>query len=148
MRKVKYRGKAHYRKGKSKWIFGFYYEIFGSPYILPDGEDREPSQIVDRESVGQFIDRIDKNGAEVYEGDIICYSDLDSDGEYFYDYFVVEFVDDFEDGKLGFTCHSIKNLACCFDMFSKEEFAAHIEVIGNRYDNPGMLKKLKKVNAA
>lgn len=143
MRKIKYRARTRLKNGKTKWVKGFYYEVFGSAYILPESKEREPSQIVDRETLGAFIQRTDKDGIDVYEGDILCFSEKDDDGTYWNEYFLVEYVDDEKEFELGYRCKSL-NYESGINMFPQEDFTKHIAVIGNRYDNLRMLKRLEK----
>ena len=140
MRKIKYRAKVRSLKGKSKWVKGFYYEVFGSPYILPESREREPSQIIDRETLGAFIQRTDKNGVEVYEGDIINSTILDDEHlKHISEYYVVEW----ECERIGFICRFL-GPSNDIEIFSQKWFWDHIEVVGNRWENPNLLKAISK----
>ena len=85
---------------------------------------------VDPNTVGQFTGLYDKNGKEIYEGDI---------------------VKERESGIVGYIAFH-KQSACFRIVFSKSDLALGnrgisvtlLEVIGNIYDNPELLKGGKK----
>lgn len=143
MRTIKFRGK----KKSGEWLYGDLMHYCGATLILPldanwydfvpkkDNPLRLPSSKfeVDPATVGQFVGLMDKNGREIYEGDIII-GEIDMDfinGDYrSFDYkgSVI-----FENGQY------IEN-----DYGTSLEFLMRQinkpEIIGNIYDNPELLK--------
>lgn len=137
-REIKFRGKS---ADNGEWIIGdlIQYEsgemaIFGkklSRYGYEATEILNRSKVLS-ETIGQFTGLSDKNGKEIYEGDIIktkkygkCVEDKNFSG---YDYFQVKF----KNG--GFY---LENGERCFHLID----GSHDEVCNNIYDNPELIKE-------
>lgn len=158
MRTIKFRGKKPYT---GDWFFGDLLHICGGSMIYfgsdtdtiePDIENNNPVAVelfndevavVLSDTVGQFTGLTDKNGAEIYEGDIITadHYPFYSDGKPNY-VAVVEW----DDCGFGawFELHKDStargiSIGCPVMDFDSES-ASSFEVIGNIHDNPELLK--------
>lgn len=120
-REIKFRG---YSKNINKWVFG---DLINTPekghriiWFEYKGEsqfdlDYDPfNEVVETKSIGQYTGLTDKNGLEIYEGDVvdIPYNHIGRKVATFYN-----------------GCYNIVN----YDLNK-------IEVIGNIYENPELLK--------
>lgn len=139
MRKIKFRGK---RIDKDELVFGDLLTGMGYKkgkfYILPhlthypsDCNSLDGYQ-VETETVGQFTGLLDKNGKEIYEGDIMGCHNPDIKHLIFYNEkqgrFMAALNGDIENDFVG---------VCGLD---DSRWNASKEVIGNVYDNPELLK--------
>ena len=133
MRTIKFRGKAH-----GRWIYGglvysdniepaIYFEVGNKVYKRIDWAYVDPA------TVGQFTGMLDKNGKEIYEGDIIKIVEKFDDENVYTSNGVVCFEEgiyEVQNGKhfayLGWLMHN--------DDITK------LEVIGNIHDNPQLLE--------
>ena len=131
MREIKFRGKSILT---DEWFYG---DLVHSPdkkrtAILVNDKDSYDECEVDPETVGQFTGLMDKNGAEIYEGDIV---EWEKDNRKY----VVKFwegmfyasVEEYNEGILGgFPLH----------VFTQGDEGYRCEIVGNIHDNTELLK--------
>lgn len=128
-REIKFRGLS-FDKG---WIYGNLIKSAQSTWIR---ESDYYNFKVKTETVGQFTGLHDKNGKEIYEGDIVLldcyyYEEPAFDGEFKVIYDDINgmwLLVDLENKDRGFAFGEIRSY-----------YKAEIEVIGNIYDNPELL---------
>ena len=123
MRTIKFRGKDI---ETGEWLYGDLIQRMGCiPSILypyeHDGKIRYAECAVKRETAGQFTGLLDKNGKEIYEGDIYRYDTPDSINEVSYCA---------GGGFAGSDLTPAKH---------NENRLLDVEVIGNIHDNPELL---------
>ena len=123
MREIKFKGVDI---ADDKWIYGSLVKVGEDYHILGGGEtEAHEYNIVYEESIGQYTGLKDKNGKEIYEGDIL----------------------EFETGEI-FKVYWWESECCCyiqsilepyinisFEMYPMENF----EIIGNIFENKELL---------
>lgn len=130
MREIKFRGKLI---GTGEWVFGAYIGNYGKPFIVSHNVVEYCEEYlypefwwrVDRNTVGQYTGLKDKNGREIYEGDLwkgftdeeVC---------------VVEWSEKYS--------RFVPKTRTGFVATWMDAVAAKGEVIGNIHDNPELLK--------
>jgi uncharacterized phage protein (TIGR01671 family) len=136
MRTIKFRGKS---VNNGEWIYGM--PTYDLNYIFADGQMNSPDNYeVDAATVGQFTGLIDKDGKEIFEGDVV----------------------DVINGMIGprkLIIYSTEKSAFMYQVLSDEksadmrpikgdiEFinkhfpAKSITIIGNIHDNPELINK-------
>lgn len=132
MREIKFRG----RTPSGEWVCGDLHIMTIHPHIHTNFCSKF---IIDSDTIGQFTGLHDKNGKEIYEGDIIsrkytigpqcCFSEGKEEINY-----------------IGFRQSECKFIVVCanrhHDLY--EPYNRHVEVIGNIYDNPELLNRENK----
>lgn len=136
LREIKFGGKSIY---DVEWLYGSLIKIEEDRYaIIPDLNDIEIGNSigiyeVDPITIGQFTGLRDKNGIEIYEGDIIRWR---RDGKLylvkFYAGMFYASVEELNKGVYGEIPLHVLTV--------NEEDESKCEVCGNIYDNPELLK--------
>jgi uncharacterized phage protein (TIGR01671 family) len=132
MRTIKFRGKASH---DGEWLYGDLINIYGDYHILGEDDMREDGHHITQDSdrptwvepdtIGQFTGLLDKNGKEIYEGDILQYRKSIFSVSYEYSH-----LGSFSLVQEGFFAGRFGDLT--------EPF--YCEVIGNIHDNPELLE--------
>lgn len=122
-REIKFRGKRH----NGSWVYGDlctlanrFISIRENRYTY-NGISHEEYE-VDEDTIGQFTGLTDKNGREIYEGDIVQWDECVADYT-----FVTQSSEVFYD-----------NRSASFMPFG-EWHSSDFEIIGNVFDNPELL---------
>ena len=138
MRTIKFRG---YNKKRGIWLYGNYILNRGAHFIAPqefaDGKTWEDYE-VEEESIGQFTGLTDKNGKEIYEGDIVrhpwkdpIFGDLVETGQFVHSTIC------FNNGAF------VVNYRLQGEYIYLQDFVRLkcLEVVGNINDNPELIEK-------
>lgn len=149
MRDYKFRGftvnEEKFNNGKDGWIYGNLSVLDDGTVDIQDINDENWFKAVNPESVGQYTGLKDKNGKEIYEGDIITGTDYPFIDEEKQNYVgIVVFYDDA--ASFGYEYQCVRKDKRGVSNGINNEFEANenlvcddLEVIGNIYDNPELL---------
>ena len=140
------------RVDNGEWVEGYYYEskISGCFILFPKIKVRKKDRVVIKDSfevaevipetVGQYTGLTDKNGQKIFDGDIISAITLDTGSEQMAVVCFGNFIDENNgDEYIGFYIE-FDGIKTTITQLAMEECKNRIEVIGNIYDNPELLK--------
>ena len=146
MRIIKFRG---YNKKNGEWLFGSYILNRGHHFVAPDefadSKTWEDYEVIE-ETIGQFTGLCDKNGKEIYEGDILRYPAKDkSQEENFVSFEVFWHDNDCADNHVGWQIDRRHFHGCICGTRDISTFLPRytkkMVIIGNIHDNPELLER-------
>lgn len=132
MRTIKFRGK---HVDDDEWVYGDLIIDNAENYFIHIREEkRQVAHMVYPDTVGQFTGLLDKNGKEIYEGDVVSYR------------YPIRRHDSFvrnEINYIGFRQSECKFIVVCKNRHHDlhEPYNLQVEVIGNIHENPELLKQ-------
>lgn len=115
----RYKAKAAH---KDEWVFGYYLEVSGVPYILPEGKPLNAIVQVRPETVCQSSWKKDKSGEEIFEFDFVRDENRD-------EYIVI-----YNDLPCAFVLSGLTPSVLTQSFRMDEVDPDCVEVIGNIYD--------------
>lgn len=139
MRKIKFRGftvnEEKFNNGKDGWIYGNLSVLDDGTVDIQDINDNNWFKAVNPESVGQYTGLKDKNGKEIYEGDIIyCKQYI---GGNCVEYCIEKGYVCFNDGEFGL----YRKQGYYQSLYKFKEYDYEFAIIGNIIDNKDLLEE-------
>lgn len=138
MREILFRAK---RLNDKEWVYGYYVHQFGAHDIRVKNTDEYDNEgyHIDPETLGQYTGLTDKNGKEIFEGDILSSNQYPytSDGKHNYYAEVTWFEENAAFGLYTFknpqsSVRGVSEGSDYIDEFNSDNW----EIIGNIYDSP------------
>jgi uncharacterized phage protein (TIGR01671 family) len=131
MREIEFRGK---RLNDGQWVFGQLTTPHKNPNIWPSvsGAHLPTGYPVDPATIGQFTGLRDKNGAKIFEGDVLHHIWQSGGGE------TLETVSEVKFSNGSFIADDHKRADFILFLHVNKDWAT-VEVIGNVYDNPDLI---------
>ena len=138
MRDILFRGK---RTDNGAWTSGYLFCVWESAYLCWGMKNNVPvmAEVIPK-TVGQYTGLLDKNGRKIFEGDIVKCTATNVDCAFTA---VVLFGNSNGEYNWGFQLVRISGANANTDILlwvDREETGAFIEVIGNIYDNPELIR--------
>jgi uncharacterized phage protein (TIGR01671 family) len=152
VRTIKFRGKATHI---GEWLYGDLINIHGEDHILGEDDMREDGHHVTQDSdrptwvdpatVGQFTGLHDKNGKEIYEGDILLWTrkNVHIEGRPRQD-FSDKCIVYYDNSKRAFQFRCELRCGACVGYLDFDDDRAdesYVEVLGNIHDHPSLIEK-------
>ncbi len=127
MREIKFRGRDDY----GDWHYGDLWNSFGNDYVII--ENGKTFSVIP-ETVGQYTGMKDKNGTEIYEGDVLIINGIRRNN-FFDDFF-------FAIGKVIWNNGWFVECARVAGVYTVlNDGCINVEVIGNIHDNPELMEE-------
>lgn len=126
MRENKYRGR---RLDNGEWVIGHLVKMWGEWHIL-NSDNVNTAYPVEPATIGQYTGLKDKNGKEIYEGDVMRFitefgETMTSEVAFMNGFFYIQGEEEDDDDIYGIT-YAVKSM--------------NAEIIGNIHDTPELLK--------